>query len=120
MNNFSVTIQGYVDASNNLPQAMIALDGSATPNVTIDNDGSSSTYTAPNCGTGSPSFGPIATLENTGNTGVNFSVNNMTAKLFGGSGAPTPCDSLANFVFSAGSGDTCHNLTGSVSGITCN
>jgi hypothetical protein len=103
LNNVSITIQGYVDASNN-DLLGIAVDA-GSPNITIDADSSSSSYSAPNCGTGA-TYGPIA-LSSNGQTTV---VNNMTA-------TGTPCAGDTHFEFTPGAGHQCNNCSGTVSGL---
>jgi hypothetical protein len=102
LNNVSVVVKGYIDGTNGILGAAIN-----NPNITIDADGSSSSYSAPNCASGAI-IGPNAIVSN--NRAPSTIINNMTA-----TGAA--CPGQANFQLSANVGDQCNNCTGSVSGL---
>jgi len=103
LNNIRITLQGYVDEGQNL-LVCVAVNN---PNITIDADGSSSSYSAPDCGAGA-TVGPIA-VDSDDNQ-PNIIVNNMMA-----TGAT--CPGQANFKFSPGAGGQCNNCVGVVGGL---
>ena len=108
INNAQITIQGYLDAAHDQIQGIVV--NGTNSNVSIDADGSSSTYRGLSCGAGA-AIGALAVNASDG--AANLNVKNMTAT---GAG----CNGQTNFELSSGVGQTCHNLSGSVSGITCN
>jgi hypothetical protein len=102
LNNVSLVVQGYIDGTNGIQGAAIN-----NPNITIDADGSSSSYSAPDCASGAI-IGPTAIVSNDG--APMTIINNMTA-------VGAACPGQANFQLSPGVGDQCNNCTGTVSGL---